>query len=70
VKQYKILKNGQTILSDVPGTYAGWKPGKIFGRLTCKSGMKMRKESRVFFLTFADAVYEGYMPCKKCNPLP
>lgn len=65
---YKILKNGHIIESEVLGRYAGWKVGKIFGRLDCKSGMKMKKENRVFFHTYQDAINEGYIPCKKCKP--
>ncbi len=68
-KKYKILKNGKIILSDIPGKYAGYKLGKIFGRLDCKSGMRMKKENRVFFLTWDDAIREGYRPCKNCRPI-
>jgi len=70
MKKYKVLKGGKIIESDVPGKYAGWKPGKIFGRLDCKSGMRMKKENRVFFLTWDDAIAAGYRPCKKCKPMP
>ncbi len=66
---YSILKDGRTIDSTIPGRYAGWKPGKIFGRLDCKSGMRMKKENRVFFLTLEDAVNQGYRPCKNCRPV-
>jgi len=66
---YKILENGQIVLSDVPGKYAGHKKYKIFGRLDCKSGMKMKKENRVFFHTLEDAVLHGYRPCRNCNPM-
>ena len=69
-KRYKIIKNGITIESNVSGRYAGWRPGKIFGRLDCKSGLRMKKENRVFFLTWDDAIVEGYRPCKKCKPTP
>ena len=55
--------------SRVPGQYAGWKPGKIFGRLDCRSGKRMKKENRVFFLTLQDALEAGYRPCQKCHPL-
>jgi len=69
MKLYTILKNGNFIKSPIPGKYAGWGPGKIFGRLDCKSGMRMKKENRVFFHTLKDAVNEGYRPCKKCKPI-
>lgn len=68
-KLYKILKEGKIILSPIPGKYAGWRPGKIFGRLDCKSGMRMKKENRVFFHSWRDAIKAGYRPCKKCKPI-
>ena len=72
-KLYKILKDGETIESPVPGSYAGWNGGRpdrlIFGRLDCKSGMRMKKENRVFFHTIEDAISQGYRPCKKCKPI-
>jgi methylphosphotriester-DNA--protein-cysteine methyltransferase len=67
---YKVLKNGQITESTIPGAYAGWKSGKIFGRLDCTSGMRMDKHNRVFFLTWDDAIAAGYRPCKKCKPEP
>lgn len=66
---YKTLENGQTVLSDIPGKYAGHKGYKIFGRLDCKSGMRMKKENRVFFHTLEDAVLHGYRPCRNCRPI-
>lgn len=66
---YKVLYEGKIIESDLPGKYAGWAPGKIFGRLDCKSGMRMKKENRVFFLTLEDAVNQGYRPCRNCKPI-
>lgn len=69
MKLYKILKNSKITNSEEPGKYAGWKIGKIFGTLYCKSGMKMKKENRVFFHNIEDAIKEGYRPCKNCKPL-
>lgn len=69
MKIYKILKDNKEILSKIPGEYAGWQPRKIFGRLDCKSGMKIKKENRVFFHTLEDAVNQGYRPCNKCKPI-
>jgi methylphosphotriester-DNA--protein-cysteine methyltransferase len=68
-KLYTILKQGKYIKSSIPGEYAGWAPGKIFGRLDCKSGMRMKKENRVFFHTLKEAILEGYRPCKNCKPI-
>ena len=68
-QKYKIFKAGQMVLSPIPGKFGGCRPSKIFGRLDCKSGMRMRKENRVFFLSAEDAVAQGYRPCKNCKPL-
>lgn len=68
MKMFKVIVNGQTVESAVPGLYAGWRPGKIFGRLDCKSGLRMKKKNRVFFLTYQDAIDSGYRPCKNCKP--
>ena len=70
-KIYRVLKDGKIIESKIPGKYAGHRPEKIFGRLDCPSGLrKMRKENRVFFLTWEDAIAAGYRPCKICKPTP
>lgn len=69
VKKYKLLKQGMIVESFVPGAYAGNRPHKIFGRLDCKSGMRMKKENRVFFASLEDALKEGYRPCNCCKPV-
>jgi methylphosphotriester-DNA--protein-cysteine methyltransferase len=69
MKQYTILKNGKLIKSSISGEYAGYVPRKIFGCLNCKTGMRMKKENRVFFHSLEDAVMEGYRPCKNCKPM-
>ena len=68
MKYYTLLRNGEFIQSIHQGKYAGWKKGKIFGKLDCSSGMRMKKENRVFFATWEDAINEGYRPCKNCKP--
>lgn len=69
-KPFRILKNGEILASAIPGRFAGYKKDKIFGRLNCKSGMRIKKENRVFFLTWEDAISVGYRPCKNCKPQP
>jgi methylphosphotriester-DNA--protein-cysteine methyltransferase len=49
--------------------YAGNKRLKIFGRLNCKSGKRMKKENRVFFKTEAEALSSGFRPCGHCMRL-
>ncbi|HIH24877.1 TPA: metal-binding protein [Candidatus Woesearchaeota archaeon] len=69
-KQYRILKDGTVFMSATPGEYAGWRHGKIFGRLDCESGKRLiQPKNRVFFATLEDAIREGYRPCQKCKPM-
>lgn len=67
-KLYRLQTPKGEILSRRKGAFAGWRPGKIYGRLDCKSGMRMKRENRVFFASREDAVACGYRPCKKCRP--
>jgi len=39
---------------------------KIYGKLSCKSGKRMKKENRVFFGSEEDAISHGYRPCGSC----
>ena len=47
-------------------TWAGNKRLKIYGKLSCKSGKRMKRENRVFFLDEEEANRLGYRPCKHC----
>lgn len=48
--------------------YAGHRPGKIYGTLSCSSGKRMKAENRVFFRTEQHAIDKGYRPCGHCLP--
>ena len=39
---------------------------KIYGLLTCRSGMRMKIANRVFFADEAEAMALGYRPCGHC----
>lgn len=39
---------------------------KIYGRLHCKSGKRMKRENRVLFGNEIDAWNAGYRPCGHC----
>ncbi len=47
-------------------TLAGNRKLKIYGTLQCKSGKRMKKENRVFFLNYIEAKSAGYRPCGLC----
>ena len=46
--------------------FAGNFKLKIYGKLTCHSGKRMKKENRVFFESEAEAISFGFRPCKNC----
>src|SRR5258706_2637434 len=46
--------------------FGGNKKLKIYGTLACKSGKKMKKENRVFFISEKKATKQGYRPCGHC----
>ncbi|MFC0773497.1 Ada metal-binding domain-containing protein [Terrimonas alba] len=39
---------------------------KIFGKLNCWSGKRMKKTNRVFFASKHEATDQGYRPCGHC----
>ncbi|HEX2627796.1 MAG TPA: Ada metal-binding domain-containing protein [Chitinophagaceae bacterium] len=47
---------------------AGYRPGKIYGTLSCASGKRMKIENRVFFSSEQEAIDKGYRPCGHCLP--
>ncbi|WP_420151821.1 Ada metal-binding domain-containing protein [Spirosoma sp.] len=47
-------------------TLGGHRPGKIYGRLDCLTGKRMKPENRVFFRNETEATMYGYRPCAVC----
>ncbi|MGN6434987.1 MAG: Ada metal-binding domain-containing protein [Agriterribacter sp.] len=46
--------------------FGGNKKLKIYGRLNCASGKRMKRENRVFFATEKEALQNNYRPCGHC----
>ena len=46
--------------------FAGNVKLKIYGRLNCWSGKRMKKVNRVFFESETEATQLGFRPCKHC----
>lgn len=69
---YKLLDyNGNEYLSKIPGTIAGNKKLKIYGRFDCRSALRYIKngyyvKNRVFFSDEETAILVGYRPCAIC----
>jgi methylphosphotriester-DNA--protein-cysteine methyltransferase len=49
-------------------TIAGNRSLKIYGTLHCKSGKRMKRENRVFFVDEREAMTSGFRPCGHCLP--
>lgn len=54
-----LIRRGEIVL-------AGNKRLKIYGRLRCASGKRMRKENRIFFKSEMEAIENGFRPCGHC----
>lgn len=46
--------------------FGGNRQLKIYGTLQCKSGKRLRKENRVFFVSEKQAIEQHYRPCGHC----
>jgi methylphosphotriester-DNA--protein-cysteine methyltransferase len=46
--------------------FGGNKKLKIYGTLQCKSGKRMKRENRVFFVSENEAIQNNYRPCGHC----
>lgn len=53
IRQKKILLGGNRRL-------------RIYGVLSCRSGKRMKRENRVFFVSEEAAIANGYRPCAHC----
>jgi hypothetical protein len=47
-------------------TLGGNIPAKIYGKLSCTSGKRMKAVNRIFFKNEAEAIAAGYRPCAHC----
>ena len=59
IQLFALLKTGSI-------TLAGNVKLKIYGRLHCVSGKRMKKENRIFFIDEAEAMANGFRPCGHC----
>lgn len=74
VKRYTLLDaSGQPYTSTTPGTLAGHRGNKIYGRLDCPAALRALAaggyvRNRVFFVNEQTATSAGYRPCAVCLP--
>lgn len=50
------------------GSYIGNSNSGKFHKSTCKWGQKTAEHNRVYFNNRNEAISQGYIPCKACNP--
>ena len=55
----KLLRTRQNM-------FAGNARLKIYGKLDCAAGRRLKKHNRVFFSSTLEAVKQGYRPCGRC----
>jgi hypothetical protein len=73
-KTFTLLgPDGKPYASSVPGSFAGHRGGKLYGRLDCRAALQAIARGgyvrhRVFFADDATAVAAGYRPCAVCMP--
>jgi endonuclease YncB( thermonuclease family) len=60
-----IFKN---ILKETAPYYLGSKKGLRFHRPSCKHASQIYKKNRILFKSKKEAFWNGYAPCKTCNP--
>ncbi|MBL1220716.1 metal-binding protein [Chryseobacterium sp. L7] len=53
------IKNGEI-------SFGGNRLLKIYGKLHCSSGKRMKRENRVFFVSENEALENNYRPCGHC----
>ncbi len=46
--------------------FGGNARDKIYGRLSCSSGKRLKKANKVFFATETEARLNGFRPCANC----
>jgi hypothetical protein len=59
-RQLKMLLDAKRI------SLAGNLKLKIYGKLNCASGKRMKVENRIFFESEAEAIANGFRPCRRC----
>jgi methylphosphotriester-DNA--protein-cysteine methyltransferase len=74
MERYLLIgADGVPYLSSRPGTLAGHRGTRIYGRLDCPSALRAIEHGgyvrhRVFFADEPTALAAGYRPCARCLP--
>ena len=63
---FKRSRRLKTLIENHEITLAGNIKLKIYGRLDCTSGKRMKAQNRILFSSAAEALDSGYRPCGHC----
>jgi methylphosphotriester-DNA--protein-cysteine methyltransferase len=66
VKHSEINGSAFNLIRKKEIRWAGNARLKIYGKLNCWSGKRMKKENRVFFKNEDEAIEHGFRPCGHC----
>ncbi|MDD7886183.1 Ada metal-binding domain-containing protein [Flavivirga sp. 57AJ16] len=64
--KYTSAKHLYSKIKNKKVSYGGNINLKIYGKLNCKSGKRMKKENRIFFSSKEEALIFGFIPCGHC----
>lgn len=70
-QRYAISNNlgiFKKLLIETSSYYIGNKNSLRFHRPNCEGAAKMSKKNKLYFKNKKEAYWNGYAPCKKCNP--
>lgn len=65
---YGCLRALATLVKKGVITLGGHHTSKLYGRLDCRAGKRMKAENRIFFQNETEAIAFGYRPCAVCLP--
>ena len=66
---YACLRALVTLVKSGSITLGGHRLSKIYGRLDCRAGKRMKPENRLFFRNQTEAIEQRFRPCAVCLPV-
>jgi methylphosphotriester-DNA--protein-cysteine methyltransferase len=66
VRPFERSRQLKALLDANAVTMAGNLKLKIYGKLNCASGKRMKVENRIFFESEAEAIANSFRPCGHC----
>jgi methylphosphotriester-DNA--protein-cysteine methyltransferase len=66
IKHSEIIGSVANMIRKREILFAGNIRLKIYGKLNCWSGKRMKRENRIFFKNEGEAMKHGFRPCGHC----